>query len=157
MSRARLLIAMHFTEYDTRIAAYAVIVEDDRMLVIWWNGEGLREPGWSLPGGGVEFAETLEDAVHREVREETGLDIDLGPILATHVFTRPAASPETRAFRWLRVLYAARVTGGTLGTLEVGGSTDFATWMPIEELRTAPARRELIEHGLAAWRQMSAR
>jgi 8-oxo-dGTP diphosphatase len=42
-----------FTEYDTRLAAYALIVDDrERILLTWYNGKGRGEPGWTLPGGG---------------------------------------------------------------------------------------------------------
>ena len=44
----------HYTDYDTRLAAYALIVDDrDRILLALWNeGAELR---WTLPGGGVEL------------------------------------------------------------------------------------------------------
>ena len=51
---------MDFLEYDTRLAAYAVIVdEQDRILLALWN-EG-AEPSWTMPGGGVELHETAEE------------------------------------------------------------------------------------------------
>ncbi len=51
---------MEFTDYDTRLAAYAVIVdEQNRILLALWN-EG-SEPQWTMPGGGVEFEETVDE------------------------------------------------------------------------------------------------
>lgn len=75
-----------FTDYDTRLAAYAVVVDDrDRILLALWN-EG-PEPEWTMPGGGVELDESVEEGVVRELREETGYDVRVGPILGadTHV------------------------------------------------------------------------
>jgi 8-oxo-dGTP diphosphatase len=70
---------VHFTEYDTRLAAYAVIVDDaGRILLTWYNGLGRPGACWSVPGGGVEYEESLEDAVTREVLEETGYHVALG-------------------------------------------------------------------------------
>lgn len=59
-----------------QLAASASIFRDGRLLLI----RRAREPGrgrYSLPGGRVEFGESLEHAVHREVAEETGLTIDI--------------------------------------------------------------------------------
>ena len=113
-----------YTDYDTRLAAYAVVVEDRRILLAWWNGEGVAEPCWTLPGGGVDLAETPEEGAVREVLEETGHHVVLTGLLTVHSL---AIRPERRTAstaRWLRAVravYAAEVTGGTLGTVEVGG------------------------------------
>ena len=53
---------LEFYDYDTRVAAYAVIVEGDRILLSWWNGEGRGGQAWSLPGGGVDLPESPERA-----------------------------------------------------------------------------------------------
>ncbi|CAN5569511.1 hypothetical protein BH23ACT6_BH23ACT6_07770 [soil metagenome] len=50
---------MHFTEYDTRLAAYALVTDaDDQILLTWFNGGVSAEPCWSLPGGGGDFNES---------------------------------------------------------------------------------------------------
>src|SRR5690606_18269322 len=73
---------LHFTEYDTRVAAYALIIDGlDRVLLGGFNGS---TPGWTLPGGGVKYGEQLEEAVVREVFEETGYQVELGEFLAAH-------------------------------------------------------------------------
>src|SRR4051794_37001590 len=72
--------ALHTTEYDSRLAAYAVLVDDhDRILLALWNE--VAEPLWTLPGGGIELDETIEEGAVREVLEETGYDVELGRIL----------------------------------------------------------------------------
>lgn len=125
---------MHFTDYHTRLAVYAVIVQDGQILLTWFNGgpRGLR-PGWSLPGGGVEFDEGLQEALVREVREEAGYDVRPGALLGEHHVT--GVREETGLpFRSQRLLYAATVVGGELGTLETDGTTDFARWVPLADL-----------------------
>lgn len=61
------------------VAVGAVVVRDRRLLLIE-RGRGVNVGLWSLPGGRVEPAETLAAAVHRELREETGLQAHVGPL-----------------------------------------------------------------------------
>ncbi len=59
-----------------QLAASTTIFKDGKLLVV----RRAHDPGrgrWSLPGGRVEHGETLEQTVHREVAEETGLAIDI--------------------------------------------------------------------------------
>jgi len=139
---------MEFTEYDTRLAAYAVVIDEGRMLLALFNE--LEIPTWTLPGGGVELEETVADAVVREVREETGYDVALGRILGvdTNVIAPPdRLRPTIRPLKSLRVLFEARVTGGEL-CHEVGGTTDEARWIPLAELPALP-RVPLVDVVLA--------
>jgi len=138
---------MHFTEYDTRVAAYVAMLDEnrERVLLTWFNGrDGSEPPCWTLPGGGVEFDEGIEQAVVREVREETGYEIALGPVLTTHSFTGPSSVLSARPFKSVRLVYDAQITGGDLGTQEVDGTTDFAEWVPLDRLLQAGQRRSSI-------------
>ncbi len=49
-------------------------------------------PGWAIPGGFVDYGESLEDAVVREAKEETGLDINL--IRQFHTYSNPERDPR---------------------------------------------------------------
>jgi 8-oxo-dGTP diphosphatase len=60
----------------------AVVVRDGKALIIKRAHEP-RKGEWSLPGGLLELGESLQEAVRREIQEETGLDIDVGPIIET--------------------------------------------------------------------------
>src|SRR4051794_21144736 len=86
---------LHTTDYDSRLAAYAVIVDDhDRVLLALWNE--MAEPLWTLPGGGVELDETVEAAAVREVREETGsTSSSAGSWAWTRSWWRPRSGPRT--------------------------------------------------------------
>jgi 8-oxo-dGTP diphosphatase len=145
---------VHFTEYSTRLAAYAVLVNDrDEILLTWFNGG--RRPssaGWSLPGGGVEFDEPITAAVVREVHEETGYDVVLGAFLVDHHFTGPAHASDGRPFRSQRFVFAAEIVGGRLGTVETDGTTDYATWVPLADVATLEPVAEIVHVAVAAWR-----
>src|SRR4051794_29072886 len=69
-----------FTEYDTRLGAYAVVVRDDQVLLALWNEPEV--PVWTLPGGGVELQESAAEGAVREVREESGYDVVLDRLVA---------------------------------------------------------------------------
>jgi mutator protein MutT len=69
------------TYLDPKLAV-AVLIERDGKLLFGRRGVGAREAGkWSFPAGFVERGERVEDAAVREVREEVGLEITLGPLL----------------------------------------------------------------------------
>ena len=66
--------------YDPKVAATAVIIRDDKVLLVKRG----NEPGyglWSLPGGYVDRGEIVESAAAREVLEETGLKVDITRLL----------------------------------------------------------------------------
>jgi mutator protein MutT len=65
---------------EPQVCVGAVIVDDDRLLLIR-RGHGPAAGEWSVPGGRVEFGELLVEAVVREVKEETGLDVAVGDYL----------------------------------------------------------------------------
>jgi 8-oxo-dGTP diphosphatase len=147
---------VHFTDYDTRLAAYALIVDDrEQILLTWFNGSRSDPAGWSLPGGGVEYEESLEEAVVREVHEEAGYDVVVGPPVATHSFTGELGRTTGRPYKSTRVIFEATIVGGELGTLEVGGSTDYAAWVPIDDVATQPSRADIVDIAVSVWHRRS--
>ena len=60
----------------------AVVVRDGRALIVKRAHEP-RKGEWSLPGGLLELGESLQDAARREIKEETNLDVVVGPMLET--------------------------------------------------------------------------
>jgi 8-oxo-dGTP diphosphatase len=136
---------LEFTDYDTRLAAYAVIVDDqDRVLLALWNEPEV--PLWTLPGGGVDLHETAEEGAVREVREESGYDVELDGLLGVHTLVLPPEKRILPSDRWqknVRVVFRAHVVGGEL-TDELDGSTDEARWIPLAEV-PGLARIGLVE------------
>ncbi|MFN8411845.1 MAG: NUDIX domain-containing protein [Anaerolineales bacterium] len=62
-----------------RSRACAAIIKNGKILLV--HHRSAHESYWTLPGGGVEGNETYEQAALREVKEETGLDVVIGPLL----------------------------------------------------------------------------
>jgi 8-oxo-dGTP diphosphatase len=107
----------------------AVVLDAGRVLLIKRAHEPLKGQ-WSLPGGGVELGETLEQAVAREVQEETGLDVDVGPIV--EVLDRITRDADGRVdHHFVLVDFVCRPAGGILSS---ASDADAAEWVPLEAL-----------------------
>jgi len=133
---------------DMRVAAYAVVTDDDgRLLLARWI-EG-RRVAWTMPGGGLEPGEAPEDAVRRELREETGYTVKVGQLLGIHSRVIPATrrvQKSSEPLHTLRIVYRAEVTGGKL-QFETDGSTDRAEWFPLKSV-AALQRVKLVDISL---------
>jgi mutator protein MutT len=101
-------------EFPSRpiVGVGAVVLDGNRVLLVRRANEPLKGE-WSLPGGAVDVGETLRAAVAREVREETGLNVEIGPIV--EVLDRIRLEPDGRArFHYVLVDFLCRVSGGEL-------------------------------------------
>ncbi len=125
----------------TRVAAYALCVEDGRILLCRiapgpWSAVG----SWTLPGGGLEFGESPQAGALRELGEETGLEgsiVALADVLDwADRWIDPADGVE-EAFHAIQVVYSVHVTGGELRD-ELDGSTDVARWFSRAEAESLP-------------------
>ena len=107
----------------------AVIVDRDRVLLARRAHEPLAGE-WSVPGGAVEVGETLEVAIAREVREETGLEVEVGPIV--DVLDRVRYDSEGRVkYHFVLIDFLCRVSGGTLAA---ASDADAVAWVTLDEM-----------------------
>lgn len=108
----------------------ALIFHRGRILMAQRGKEPLKD-WWSLPGGALEVGESLDAAVRREVREETGLEIE--PLRVFEIFERimrdQAGAPE---YHYVLIDYICRVTGGTL---RAGDDVSRVEWVRPEGLK----------------------
>jgi len=111
------------------------IVDDDKILMIHRNREGNLY--YVVPGGGVEEGETVIEAAHREAAEETGLTIELGPLLWQRPFSTDMGNG--RFIDQMEYAYLITQFNGALclsgPEFERQSDTNFyrLDWMPLSE------------------------
>ena len=119
----------------TRLGSYAICLDREDRILLCRLASNEPEPGaWTLPGGGVDFGEHPDDAVVRELREESGLTGRIAEVEGVFSHLYPGSPYASGAdLHFLGVLYRVEVTGGRL-TDEVDGSTDRCGWFGRDEV-----------------------
>ncbi|MEU9116162.1 NUDIX domain-containing protein [Streptomyces sp. NPDC048483] len=131
-----------------RLAAYAVCIEDGRVLLAC-HVPPQGETNWTLPGGRVEHAEDPFDAVIREVAEETGCDAVVERLLGVDSRIIPAAErtvPGGPEHQNVGIFYRVRITGGQLRP-EPNGEIAESIWTPLPDVARL-RRSSLVDIGL---------
>lgn len=106
-------------------AVGGVVLDGDRVLLVR-RALPPRQGEWSLPGGRLELGESLADGAAREVREETGLEVAVGPVV--EVFDRVHRDDAGGIrFHFVIVDFLCRVTGGTLAAGDDAAEARWAT------------------------------
>jgi ADP-ribose pyrophosphatase YjhB (NUDIX family) len=124
----------------------AVIVNDaGEVLLIHKTDNDL----WALPGGGHDIGESIADTVVREVKEETGYDVEVLSIVGT--YTDPShvmAYDDGEVRQQFSICFRARLTGGTLHTSSESKEVAWVRTAAIAVLAMHPSMRLRIRHGL---------
>ena len=119
------------------VAVGAVAVRDDGALLLIRRGKAPALGRWSLPGGRVDWGETLRDALHREVIEETGLEVAPGELAGLVERIHLA-----EGFHYVILDYHVTVTGGTL---RPGSDVTDARWVLPSEMALLELSDGLLE------------
>jgi len=131
----------------------AVIVESGRVLLVRRGQEPLKGK-WSLPGGMLELGESLLSGVAREVKEETGLEVE--PIELIELLDRVHREDNRVRYHYVIADYLCRVVGGSL---QAASDADAVRWVERAEwnshsaLILDPITVRVIESG---WQRASA-
>jgi 8-oxo-dGTP diphosphatase len=130
---------MASTPKRQRVAAYAVIVRDDQILLSRLSPMVTSEELWTLPGGGLDHGEDPRDAVIREIHEETGLDAEVSDTAKVYSAHMPQAWRGGRRVNAhaVRIVYEGWVAPGSPDprVVEVDGSTSESAWQPLAAVR----------------------
>lgn len=120
----------------TRLAAYALCLDGRRLLLARVSPSNDTDAAkWTLPGGRVEWGEHPNDAVVRELREETGLEgsiVGLAGVFS-HAFIRCVDPVHV-----VGIIYHIEASADAALCYEVGGTTDFCSWVPLSEVGELP-------------------
>ena len=105
-----------------------VVWHGDRVLLVQ-RAKPPRQGQWSLPGGGQQLGETLKDAARREVREEAGLEVELGAVIATLDLIERDPDGRVR-YHYVLIDFVAEAAGAEL---RPGDDAAAARWFTLEE------------------------
>jgi ADP-ribose pyrophosphatase YjhB (NUDIX family) len=130
----------------------ALLVQDEKNRILL--GQRNKDPqrgSWVIPGGKIHAFESIADAAARELQEETGLTVEVGPLFKVYEIVNPPSEHRIVIYSW------AKVVGGT-----PNASDDLAEvrFFPLEELShislTPLVRRVLEDAGLLSAQVLTA-
>jgi ADP-ribose pyrophosphatase YjhB (NUDIX family) len=129
-----------------------IVVDQDRVLLVKRRNPPLQGR-WSLPGGRVELGETLIEAVRREIKEECGLDVSVGPLVdVVDRIHRDEAGAVEHHF----VLADFVCRSSEPSSAVAGSDAADLVWARLDQLRdlgVADATADVIRHGFELARE----
>lgn len=129
------------------MAVGAVVEQEGRVLLVRRGSEPLKGH-WTLPGGMLEVGEALAEGVVREVREETGLEVE--PVELIDVLDRIHREDGRVRYHYVIADYLCRVTGGELcaaSDADAARWVERAEWNSHSALIVDPVTVRVIEKG----------
>lgn len=125
----------------------AVIVDDGRVLLVR-RGTEPAKGRWSIPGGLIELGEMLQEALIREVREETGLVVE--PVALIELLDRIYRQDDRVRYHYVIADYLCRVTGGSLAAASDADEVRWverSAWAGEEPMVVDPMTARVLEAG----------
>ncbi|QOS97728.1 NUDIX domain-containing protein [Brevibacterium sp. JNUCC-42] len=111
-----------------RVGVGAAIIDENRRILLVLRKKAPEAGCWSLPGGKVDYMETIEDAVIREIKEELSINIVIDTLLCVtnHIV-------EAENVHWVAPTFIAHISSGEVQNLEPH-ALEKVEWFPIDEL-----------------------
>jgi len=116
-----------FLKKTPTLTVDAIIKTNDDKVVLVKRKNPPYKGWWALPGGIVEYGETVEEAVKREVKEETGLEVEIEKLV--NVYSDPNRDPRGH---FISICFLCRRVGGTL---EAATDAAEVSVFPLKEVR----------------------
>lgn len=134
-------------EANSVVPSVVAVVEDSRgrILMIHKTDNNL----WALPGGGHEIGESIAETVVREVKEETGYDVEVETITGTYTDPRHVMKYDDGEVRQqFSIAFRARLLGGEARTSSESREVLWLSPQEIEGLDVHPSMRIRLQHAL---------
>lgn len=116
---------------------------DDKFIVLVKRRNDPYKGSWALPGGFVEYGETVESAAMRETKEETGLEVELDKLVG--VYSDPERDPRGHM---ISVCFLAHKTGGTLKAASDAAEVQHLKIGEISNIQLAFDHEKMIEKAM---------
>jgi mutator protein MutT len=125
----------------------AVILREGEVLIVRRANPPLQGE-WSIPGGALDLGERLRDGVAREVREETGLEVEVGPVLDVFDSIFPDAEGRTQ-YHYVLIDYLCQARAGTAVAASDASELRWASPDELEALGMKPVTIAVIRKAFA--------
>ncbi|MEW6617904.1 MAG: NUDIX domain-containing protein [bacterium] len=127
---------------DVRVAL--VILKEDKILLVQHQKKGRKY--WLLPGGRVDFGESLIEALERELLEEANIKVKVGNLL----FISDAISPDNGKRHIINIFFEGKIIGGELkiGNEEILQQIEFIPVSQLDKLTFYPMVKEELKEWL---------
>lgn len=130
------------------LVGVGAVVLNGRQVLLERRGQPPAQDSWALPGGLIEVGETAEEALAREVREECGIDIRLGPMLGLFQPIERGVDGRVR-YHFVVIDFLAFYSGGTLIQGDDAAEVRWVSPESLDQYALAPAGQEMIARALA--------
>ncbi|MPZ95545.1 MAG: NUDIX domain-containing protein [Propionibacteriales bacterium] len=136
-----------------RLAAYALVRRPDEVLLTRLAGNTPFPGQWTLPGGGVDHGEHVQDGLARELQEETGLDIRIGALRDVHTLHHTARAPNgtLEDFHGVHLIFDGESMSADQQprVVEIDGSTDAVAWVAVADVESGRIQvLDIVGHAL---------
>jgi len=145
MTRGRCNISKDSRRYPSRpiVGVGALILRRDSILLVE-RGKAPLKGYWSLPGGMLETGEQLAEALRREVREETGLEVR--PLAVVEIFERILRDAKGKAeYHYVLIDYLCKAVGGKLAAASDASNAAWIRRRDLGKYRVTEGSLEVIE------------